>query len=342
MMKLMLGGSDRGAAIEKFYISYIRRHGGDLSFFPAHSLFHDYYYGGLLHKLLFRTGLSGSYASINRKFKQAVNEYKPDVIWVFKGIELYPETLGWAKARGIKLVNYNPDNPFIFSGSGSGNKNITRSIGLYDLHFTYSLDIQKQLEEHGWGPTALLPFGFELSQEEYDAAAAQEEIVRVCFLGNPDELRADFVADLASRGILLDVYGGNWEKWVDHPGIRTFPPTYGLDMWKTLRRYRVQLNLMRIHNLNSHNMRSFEVPAVGGIMLAPDTPEHRLFFENGKEAWLYRTVTECAAMAKKLMELSPEDAGKIREQARRRSLSSGYSYENRALQALSMIRTLDA
>ena len=40
---------------------------------------------------------------------------------------------------------------------------------------------------------------------------------------------------------------------------------------------------MRIHNPDSHNMRSFEVPGVGGIMVAPDTKEHRIFFEVGKE-----------------------------------------------------------
>lgn len=341
-LKLMLVGNDRGAAIEKFFITYIRRHGGNLHFFPAHSLFHDYYYGGLAHKLLFRSGLSGIFPSINRKFRQAVEEYRPDVIWVFKGIELYPGTLQWAKDRGIRLVNYNPDNPFIFSGSGSGNRNITRSVGLYDLHFTYSLDIRRELEERGYRSVALLPFGFELSQEEYDAATRQEEIIRLCFLGNPDELRAGFVAGLASKGVPIDVYGGNWAKWVDHPGVRSFPPTYGLEMWKVLRRYRVQLNLMRIHNLNSHNMRSFEIPAVGGIMLAPDNAEHRMFFEKHKEAFFYSTPDECAHLAQHLIELSPTEAAQIRENARRRSLTSGYSYENRALQALEKISSLDA
>ena len=53
------------------------------------------------------------------------------------------------------------------------------------------------------------------------------------------------------------------------------------DFWKVLRKYRVQLNLMRPHNLDSHNMRSIEVPAVGGIGLFPDTPDHERFFEKG-------------------------------------------------------------
>lgn len=341
-LKLMLVGSDREDAIENFFVKHLRRQDVDLLFFPAHSLFHDYYYSSLLHKVLFRTGASGIYRSINRRFRQAVSDFHPDVIWVFKGMELFPGTLKWAKGRGIRLVNYNPDNPFIFSGKGSGNRNITRSVGLYDLHFTYSLDIRQQLEEKGYTPAALLPFGFEITGEEYDAAVAQEEILRTCFLGNPDALRADFIADIASKGIPIDVFGRDWNKWLDHPSIRIFSPVYGPEMWKVLRRYRVQLNLMRVHNLDSHNMRSFEVPAIGGIMLAPDTREHRLFFEKDKEVFLYRTVSECADLAQKIMELPAGEAAQIRERARQRSLASGYSYEDRTLQALEKISTPDA
>lgn len=340
--RLMLVGSDREDAIENHFVKYIRRHRGDLLFFPAHTLFHDYYYGSTLHKVLFRTGLSGIYRRINRRFKRAVEEFQPNVIWIFKGMELYTETLSWAKGRGIRLVNFNPDNPFIFSGKGSGNSNITDSIRLYDLHFTYSLEIKQQLEQMGYTPTYLLPFGFEITPEEYDAAAAQEEIVRTCFLGNPDTLRADFIAHLASRGISIDVYGREWSKWLDHPNIRIFPPVYGAEMWKVLRRYRVQLNLMRIHNLDSHNMRSFEVPAIGGIMLAPDTREHRIFFENGKEVFLYYDVSDCVELAQTIMELPAEEAAKIRERARQRSVASGYSYESRTLQVLEKLGNLDA
>lgn len=340
--RLMLVGSDREDAIENFFVKYIRRHGGDLFFFPAHTLFHEYYYGSFRHKLFFRAGLSGIYRRINRRFRQAVEEFRPNVIWVFKGMELYPETLRWARQQNIRLVNFNPDNPFIFSGKGSGNSNITGSIGLYDLHFTYNLDIKQQLEGKGYRPAFLLPFGFDITPEEYDAAASQEEIVRTCFLGNPDALRADFITDLASRGIPMDIYGRDWSKWLDHPNIRIFPPVYGVEMWRVLRRYRVQLNIMRIHNLDSHNMRSFEVPAIGGIMLAPDTREHRVFFENGKEAFWYNNVTECAALAQQIMELPPAEAAKIRERARQRSVISGYSYESRTLQALAKINNPDA
>jgi spore maturation protein CgeB len=341
-VRLMIVGSDEVDAIENYYVKYLRREGVDLLSFPAHTLFDQYYYAGLRNKLAFKLGLSRVYQRLNRQFRTLVEEYRPRVIWVFKGMEIFPESLKWARTKGITLVNYNPDNPFVFTGRGSGNSNIVRSIGLFDLHFTYNLDIRKKLEEQFHARTALLPFGFDVEPATFEECALQKEVRKVCFLGNPDKQRVLFINALAEEGIEMDVYGGHWANWLDHPNIRIFAPVYGREMWEILRRYRVQLNLMRVHNEDSHNMRTFEVPAIGGIMLAPDTTEHRIFFKDGDEVFLYKGVKDCAARARRLLEMSPKAAVEIRERARRRSLESGYSYEERTRQFLQQIRLFHA
>ncbi len=97
---------------------------------------------------------------------------------------------------------------------------------------------------------------------------------------------------------------------------------------------------MRVHNEDSHNMRTFETPGVGGIMLAPDTTEHRMFFEEGKEAFLFKEVNDCIEKIKKIMNLSYDNAMKVREAARSRSLNSGYDYRSRTEQALRALKNL--
>ena len=97
---------------------------------------------------------------------------------------------------------------------------------------------------------------------------------------------------------------------------------------------------MRIHNLDSHNMRSFEVPAVGGIMLAPDTKEHRLFFDNGREAIWFNGINEAIDKAKQLLGFEKPKAEEIRRKARERSLRSGYSYRDRTNTALEKLTEL--
>jgi spore maturation protein CgeB len=236
------------------------------------------------------------------------------------------------------LINYNPDNPFIFSGSGSGNRNITESIAVYDLHFVYSLTTKKEIEEEYQIPTSFLPFGFDIENGIYDTCSLKSEIVKTCFLGNPDKYRASFIHELAMHDIEIDVYGNHWDKFVNHPKISIFPSViYGPDLWQTLRRYRIQLNLMRIHNMDSHNMRSFEVPAIGGIMLAPDTKEHRMFFENEKEVFLFSDLESCVGQINRLISLNTTLVENIRKNARMRSVNSGYSYRDRAIYALKEI-----
>lgn len=339
-MKILIAGSDEVWSLERHYYKYLKLHGADVYTCPVQSIFLEYYNKSILNKLLFKSGLSLINNRIEKIVRETVLEIKPDVLWAFKGMELTPALLKWIKGQGIKLVNYNPDNPFIFSGKGSGNKNVTDSIGLYDLYLSYDRDICKQLETQYQVRTGLLPFGFELSEDLFQECEQQPEVVKACFLGNPDADRARFINSLAEQNVCIDVYGHGWANFVNNQAITVYAPAYGKEFWKTLRKYRVQLNLMRIHNPNSHNMRSFEVPGVGGIGLYPDTIDHRTYFTDKQDIFLYRNGKECASVLHEILSLSTEAANAIRESARLNSLSKGYSYEQRSKQVLQQMKQL--
>lgn len=326
-------GADSPYAIERHYLRHLRdtKLIAKVELFAIQNLFLQYYHKNLFNKIIFRLGYKRIFKKINEQLLLKVSVFKPDVVLVFKGMEVLPSTIKKIRSFGIKIANYNPDSPFIFSGRGSGNSNVKNSIGLYDLHFTYSKEIKEELHQRLPDiPVEILPFGFELSDELYGRLVIQEEIIRPCFIGNADKSRASFISALANKGISIDVFGLYWNKFANHKNIHCHPARYNDDFWMTLRKYRVQLNLMRPHNENSHNMRSFEVPAVGGIQLAPDNEEHRSFFEDGKEIFLFNNVDECSEQIRYLLSLSATDADAIRSAARKRSLESGYSYKDRA------------
>ncbi len=341
-LKILLVGSDQVWSLEKIYMRYLLEEGVNVELFAAQNLFYAYN-NSLINKVMVRLGIAGIYRSINEALRSRILAFKPDIVWVFKGMEVMPETIEWIRAQGIIAANYNPDNPFIFSGRGSGNKYVTQSIGLFDLHFTYNLEVLRRLKEEYKLQTVFLPFGFELSDVVFQLAVKEEEIGKVCFLGNPDAGRAVYIKELLGAGIPVDLYGNEWEKFVEkHSLMRSFPAVYGDEFWKVLRRYRVQLNLMRIHNEDSHNMRSFEVPGVGGIMLAPATTEHRLFFKDGEEAFLFGSAAEAIEKARQILDLPTVDADKIRMRARQRSLESGYTYQQRTKDVLQELKRLHA
>jgi spore maturation protein CgeB len=341
-MRILIVGADSKYAIEKPYLEYLakQKEVDHIELFAAQKLFLDYYNQSIINKLLYRIGISSILKKVNNKLRKKVLEYKPDIVFVFKGMEIFPITLSWIKNQGIKLVNYNPDNPFIFSGRGSGNKNITDAISLYDLHLTYNESVKEKLEDTYTIPVELLPFGFDITDEVYQQAESEHEILKVCFLGNADTLRATFVTALADSGVEMDVYGEFWQKFISHPKINIHQSVYGTTFWKTLRKYRVQLNIMRPHNPDSHNMRTFEIPGIGGIELAPRTSQHQSFFEENTEIFLYDDIEDCIAKASYLLGIDKDVADGIRFKARRKSIENKYGYEDRSKQLVLYFKKL--
>jgi spore maturation protein CgeB len=337
--RVLIVGSDHDAAIERYYSKHFAEEGVENYLFAAQGIFFSYYNASIINKVSFKLGFSKIYKRINEELLKKVAEMKPDVMLVFKGMEIFASTLKTIKETGIRLVNYNPDNPFLFSGKGSGNQNIYDSIPFYHLHVTYDEDIQQKLEKLGLN-AARIPFGFELTKDQLESSRKEPEVLKLCFLGNPDVHRIEFLNIVAKAGLPIDVYGHNWKKFALDGSISVYQAVYGIEFWKVLRKYRIQLNLMRPHNLNSHNMRSFEVPAVGGIGLFPNTPDHRKFFLEGLEVVLYDKAEDCIQKANRLLALSTEEATTIRNNAYNRSVRSAYSYAHRAHQLVEEMQSL--
>jgi spore maturation protein CgeB len=239
------------------------------------------------------------------------------------------------KRLNVKLVCYNPDHPFIYSGRGSGNRWMTKSIKLYDLYLTYDIHAASCLKKIGVS-TSIIPFGYESDCIKEEFVSEESESIRVCFVGNPDVNRAAFIEEFA-KSIRIDLYGHFWEDFVSaNSNIRVFDGVYGQDHWRILSKYRIHLNLLRPHNLNSHNMRTFSVPAAGGIMLAPFTDDHNKFFLDKRDVFLFDDVKDATRLAKEILGFGYVEAQEIRRNARERSLRSDYSYERRAKDMLSL------
>lgn len=339
-MRVLVVGSDHEAALEQYYIKYFSENGVENKLFPAQGIFYKYYNASVANKILFKLGFSSIYKEINLQLLSVAATYKPDVILAFKAMEIFPDTWKQLKTSGIKLVNYNPDNPLLFSGPGSGNKNVTDSIPLFDLHATYDRNIAERLQKEYNVRTAWIPFGFNVSDELMRKCEQEQEIIKVCFLGNPDQARADFLNELAQSGISIDVYGSNWSRFKLHENISNKGPVYGEAFWKVLRKYRVQLNFMRPHNPDSHNMRTFEVAGIGGIGLFPATADHKTFFEDNVEIFLYNDMQECIEKAKHILSLPAQPALNVRSNVRKRSVNSHYSYQHRTAQLLEHMHKL--
>ncbi len=332
---ILIIGSKHIAALELVYSSELTKIGVNNEIIAAQDLFLNFYNQRLCNKAVYRLGLSRIIHSIQTVVKVGIEKFKPDIVLVFKGMEITPKTLKWIKNQGICLVNYNPDNPFIFSSRGSGNKNVTQSIGMFDFYFTYDRNTHYNLTNMGI-KSRIIPFGFDSSGFVYNELHECDELMKVCFLGNADNYRIDFVLGLAKRGVEIDVYGENWERHCRHKNIKCYGPKYGEDFWRIMQCYAVQLNLLRPHNINSHNMRSFDIPGAGGIMLAPRTTDHSLYFKEEIEVFLFSSMDEACSKINYILNCAFSMRQVIRCAARSKAISE-HQYSHRVHQLLECV-----
>jgi spore maturation protein CgeB len=325
-LKLLIVGSKSINSLENIYIKYLKLKEIDI----YHIDLTDFYsYSGIINKILYIISYRTLYNKANQELLNYVEKCNPNFIWVFKGVELKNTTLLTLREKKIKLIYYNPDHPFIRNSVSHGKNNVEKNISLYDIHFSYQSDLTTFINSKYNLPSYNLPFGYDLTNDEY-SSINEKEIKRVCFVGTPDKERVKLVNYLIKNKIPLDLYGNEWSRVIKFmPNVNVLPSVVNLEFYKTLFKYRIQLNLFRKHNFGSHNMRFFEIPAVGGVQLSNFSCEASDFFEEGKEIFFFKTKSD---LIKKIHTILNYDEGiinEIRIAARNRSLTSKYSYQNR-------------
>lgn len=336
-MRWLICGSDYDWSIERYFLKHLREQGVKVELFRAQNLFYGSYYRSGLSRILHRLKILNPLPEINKALISKVESFIPDVILVFKGMEVYPKTLEKFKNHGIKLVNYNPDNPFVFSGRGSGNKNVTESIHLFHLYLSYNSEVVQQLVRNKVYARCL-PFGYDFDGLEPVDFDKIDEILAICFIGNPDQHRVNQLNFLVHNKIPVHVYGSNWKKYHLSSDVKVFAPLNRQNILTTIPSYRVQLNIMRKHNPTTHNMRSFEIPGAGGLMLAPDTPDHRKYFDINKNVFVYSDFQQCLFQCRRLLEITSKESTRIKKSAQIQSLN--HTYKHRVDELLNLVNNL--
>jgi spore maturation protein CgeB len=100
---------------------------------------------------------------------------------------------------------------------------------------------------------------------------------------------------------------------------------------------KIMFNLVRRSNRDDHVMRTFEIPACGGFMLADRTEGQRAFLAEDREAVYFSTIDE---MIEKIRYHLPRDAERrrIAEAGHRRITSGQNTYADRLKSIIEMVR----
>ena len=290
---------------------------------------------------------------LNRALVKQVDATRPDVVLVWRGVNILPETLNRLKrSTGAVVISYNNDDPFspLYADSRSLHLNrlwryFTETIRLYDCNYVYRTENISDYNAAGSPRTRLLRSYYipsvnkpvRLTQSERDQYGCD-----LVFIGHGEEYRYRCLEPLAKSGHNLKVYGGKstWLPLLSRDSHFTLNPEItGEDYNKALCGARLCLCFFSRLNRDSYTRRVFEITACGGVLLSERTSEMQSLFREGSEALYFSSPEELQSVVASVLG-DPERLNRIAEAGRLRCLRDGHSVEDRMTELLDNINTL--
>lgn len=255
---------------------------------------------------------------------------KPDFV-LTTGLAPVNETaLKHIAGMGIPVANFLTDDPWNPAHRAPW---FMRALPHYRHVFTPRHANEDQLRSCGVPDVSYLPFAYATEDHHPPADLTDEDRKRwgglVAFIGGADADRVALVRVLVRAGIPVGLWGGYWK---EHPDLA--PHAHGHADAETCRKIvaaaGANLCLVRRANRDGHSMRSYEMPAIGGLLLVEDTPDHRELFGPDGEAVLYFTgMADVVARAKVALAITEAERQCQRIKTRQKVISSGNTYTDR-------------
>ena len=265
----------------------------------------------------------------NRMILSKVLQHAFDVLWIDKGITIWPETLAEVKQLqpNIRIISYSPDNMALRHNQS---QQYIECIPLYDCIVTNKSYIINDMKVLGAKKVVFVNNTFEPTFH-FPHELNSDDIARlggdVGFIGAWEEERCKSILYLANHGINVRVWGGG--KWLEYKNYSPYlrienKGLYSDDYCKALRAYKINLCFLRKMNFDKQTTRSVEIPACGGFMLAERTDEHLAMFEEDKEAAYFADNDELLEKCRFYLSHENERIS-IAENGTKRCLDSDYS-----------------
>jgi len=280
---------------------------------------------------------------MNRCFFRAAMAWRPDIVWVEKGILLYARVLlAIAQRTGALLVASHPDD-FLGTAPHMRSRYFDRAMPTYDVIFTPRHVNFRELHERGAKRVEKLWKGYAHGIVKPVTLSASEQKrfnCDVAFGGHYEPARVPPLLKISELDIDLRIWGGNWarcrnrqvrSKWRGHLSLE--------DYVKALCGAQIVIHFLSRWNRDTQSSRSFEIPAAKTFMLAERTDDHLACFEEGKEAEFFSSVEEM--MGKVQYYLTHDTAReRIADAGYRRCLKSGYSNHERVREMLRVVESV--
>lgn len=277
----------------------------------------------------------------NQRIKKLIDENQYDVVWIDKGITIFPETLKYIKQvqPDCRIISYSPDNMALRHNQS---QQYLECIPLYDYIVTNKSYILDDMKKLGARNIQFVNNSFEPSFH-YPRELSEQDKKRiggdVGFVGMWEKERCESILYLTDHGIKVRVFGDKkWKKYQNYNSNLTIEVggLFSDDYAKSFQAFKISLCFLRKMNFDQQTTRSVEIPACGGFMLAERTNEHMQLFKEGKEAAFFSSNEELLEKCRYYL-YHEDERLEIAKKGLERCINSNYSNEGVIQNVLKLI-----
>ncbi len=288
---------------------------------------------------------------LNRDLIAQVNAFMPDILFIYRGTHILPETLKalHACAPGLTLVGYNNDDPFAPNQPAWLWRHFLRGVPEYDLVLAYRHHNIEEFRVAGARRVELLRAWF-IAERNHPVQLSAEDMARydcdIVFVGHIEQdQRVACLQQIVRRGWRLNLFGPgyDWDPVIRHvPELKSHVPVklvWGEEYNKAIAGARIALCFLSKLNRDTYTRRCFEIPATGTMLLSEYTEDLAGLYREGEEAEFFRTPEQM--MLKIEQYLADEPRRKALAQAGyRRVLADGHDVVTRMQQVLTWVNEI--
>lgn len=269
----------------------------------------------------------------SNKVVAVCRDAQPDCLVATGNAALTGHALLELKKLGVTCVNFSTDDPW---NPVHRARWYLRALPTYDIVFTPRRSNIDDFRHLGCSDVRYLMFGYDEALVRASVPPLRSAEHDVLFVGGADLDRVKFFSEFMKAGSSVSLVGGYWSQFratkqcaLGHKNPEELRVLTGAA--------KVNLCLVRRANRDGHVMRSFEIPAIGGCMIAEDTAEHReIFGADGECVNYFRTPIEAAERARALI-ASPAERARLSIASRNRIGGGRHSYRDRLAEILDAV-----
>lgn len=257
-----------------------------------------------LAKAQFKYMLGPIVDRVNHDLVDKVAQIRPDIVFVYRGILIYPKTLQRIKqvSPATILIGYNNDDPFSPLYPKWKWRHFLAGIPCYDLLLAYRTHNLEEFRRAGAKRVEVLRSWFipEVNRPVQLSRTDREKYeCDVVFIGHyENDGRLACLEEIVRRGWKLKIFGHDygWHRHILRSDVLRshYPLTtlWGEEYNKAICGAKVALCFFSKLNRDTYTRRCFEIPAAGTLLLSEFSADLAGLFIGGKEADYFGNVQE--------------------------------------------------